>query len=308
MERLTGRNEAAPPQSNASTAAPDRGQLTFPIERERFPDRNFHKGGRSFYFFDFDDNIMFLATPIYLFEAETGRELALSTGQFARVSHLIGKAGPYARYHLDLDEQTGSFRRFRDTRRFVEPGAIEYFVQDIAAALEHVDLAWKGPSWAFFEHAVHNGRPLAIITARGHAPQTIAAGIELLRDRRHLPCNPNYLGIYPVTHALSRRALGDPGEQMSVPELKKAAIVDAVEMAMARFGANPHHRFGISDDSPANVELAVAALTELKRRYADNAFFVFDASREPMLRLEIEPGWTVSHTSPVGQQLTLFDP
>ena len=50
-------------------------QLELPIPRVAEPDRNFKDGGRSFYFFDFDDNVAFLTTPLFLFEKSTGREL-----------------------------------------------------------------------------------------------------------------------------------------------------------------------------------------------------------------------------------------
>ena len=58
-------------------------QLELPISRPRVPDRNADKGGRSFYFFDFDDNVMRLNTCIYIFNRRTGAELPLSTRRFA---------------------------------------------------------------------------------------------------------------------------------------------------------------------------------------------------------------------------------
>ncbi len=269
-------------------AKPKRGQLRLPIARQRFPDRNLHKGGRSFYFFDFDDNVMSLATPIYIFEHGSGREVALSTGHFAQVSHLIGKPGPYANFYVDLDDTSGSFRRFRDLPEPCLPGTRQYFEVDLAAALGKLDVEWKGPSWDLFEHAVHNARPLAIITARGHHPRTLEAGIQLLFEAEHISRLPNYLGLYPVSHAATRCALGDDSGALSVAALKKAAIHHAVAEAMGQYGRNEHHRFGMSDDSPENVALALEAFRELKRQeYPNNAFFVFDASGETMVRIEV---------------------
>jgi hypothetical protein len=47
-------------------------QLELGETRKREPDRNLHRGGRSFYFFDFDDNIAFLTTPLILFHKDNG--------------------------------------------------------------------------------------------------------------------------------------------------------------------------------------------------------------------------------------------
>ena len=50
-------------------------QMELAIERSPEADRNRHLGGRSFYFFDFDDNVAFLSTPIILFHSQTKEEL-----------------------------------------------------------------------------------------------------------------------------------------------------------------------------------------------------------------------------------------
>ena len=56
--------------------------------RQREPDRNFAHGGRSFYFFDFDDNVAFLTTPMFLFHRETKAEIQISSRQFAEAERL----------------------------------------------------------------------------------------------------------------------------------------------------------------------------------------------------------------------------
>lgn len=279
-----------------------RGQLPLPkVERERFPDRNLHRGGRSFYFFDLDDNVMFLPTPIFMFEKTTRREASLSTGHFARISHLIGKPGLYERYVVDLDDETGSFRRFRDPRHGRSP-----LLDDIDVALAGLDVTWKGPSWDFFEHAVHNERPVAIITARGHHPSTIEAGLARLHEAQHLSRPPTYLGVYPVSHPETRAQLGDGALTMSVAARKHAAVLHAVGEAMRRYGVSDHHRFGISDDSPENLALALRALRELKQRYPNNAFFAFDASQDPIVRIEVGQRGEHEETTTRAQQLALF--
>ena len=45
-----------------------KGQMALPIQFFRELDRNFHKGGRSFYFFDLDDNVLHLPSELVLFK------------------------------------------------------------------------------------------------------------------------------------------------------------------------------------------------------------------------------------------------
>lgn len=274
------------------------------LERERYPDRNHRHGGRSFYFFDFDDNVMSLATQTYLFHRESGRELELSTREFAQVSHLVGRPGPYEGYEVILDDATGSFRRFRD-----HPDLAPHeqpFVQDVRTALAHPDVAWRGPSWPLFEHAVHNDRPISIITARGHADATLRAGIDQLVQHGHLPAAPRYVSILGVSHPRLRQELGAGKAEPNIPELKMAAILRSVEIAMEQYGHNPHHRFGMSDDSPENLELVTRAMRVLKAKHPNNAFFVIDSSRLPLVKKEIFIDHHEEEEVPTVEQLRLF--
>lgn len=271
---------------------PIKGQLELPIAREITRDRNAEQGGRSFYFFDFDDNVAFLTTPIYLFHKTTGAELKLSSGEYAQVQRLVGKLGPYAEYKIDLCDRTGTFRHFRDQQiSHVEHimGRRQFFVEDLAAALGYPDVQWKGPSWSCFYHATLNSRPMSLITARGHHPKTIQEGIRLFVQKQYLPQEPNYLSIYPVTHPEVRDALGDIDREQSVAALKKCAIRASVERAIAVYGENPFHRFGMSDDDPHNVELIVEEMQQLKTQYPEMSFFVIETQSGRFVKWEVGP-------------------
>lgn len=265
-------------------------QLELSAFRTQEPDRNAKKGGRSFYFFDLDDNVLNLTTLIYLFEKKTGQKKIVSTSQFAEVSTIIGKPGPMKDFELDYCPRKGSFQNFRDQKHSLLQrvlGKKQSFLSDIRKALNEPDFTWKGPSWPFFYHAVFNARPISIITARGHHPQTIRDGFSLLVAAGLLPKEPNYLTILPLNHPETRTLLGDPGSRASIPELKRRAITRSVEIAMSLHGENPFHRFGMSDDDSSNLELIRESMKELKRRYPKNAFFVFDAEKEPVKKQEI---------------------
>jgi hypothetical protein len=280
--RKTPNTHVAPP--------PTLGQLELPIEREIAPDRNADKGGRSFYFFDFDDNVAFLSTPIFIFNKATGAEMKLSSGEFAQHHRFVGKSGPYADFKMDLDDAKGTFRNFRDQDfKFLEKltGKKQIFVQDLAAALGFPDLQWKGPSWSTFYHATLNNRPLSLITARGHNPETIREGIKLFVEKSYLPHEPNYLSIFPVTNTKIRLSLGDSDMSMSVAALKKAAIRASVERAIDVYGMSPFHRFGMSDDDPHNIELIVDEMKSLKGKYGDMSFFVIETQAGRFVKWEV---------------------
>ena len=263
-------------------------QLELSLSREKQHDRNFHIGGRSFYFFDFDENIAFLATPTFIFHQTTGQEVELSSREFIAHANQLGKSGPYKDYAIDLDSKKGTFRCFRDHDiGWLEKifGKKQKFLSDIAAALGQPELSWKGPSWDYFYHAVFNSRPISLITARGHHPETIKEGIRILVKGRHLPYEPNYLGGYPVSHPEILQQLG--GVEGDIPMLKRKALRQSVADAMLLYGANPHHRFGISDDDPKNLKWIMDEMVELKKQYPDNSFFVIETTHGRCVKYEI---------------------
>jgi len=265
-------------------------QLNFPIERKLEPDRNRNVGGRSFYFFDFDDNVAFLNTTILIFHKYSGREVIFSTSQFSEHGRNVGIRGPYSDYEIRLDDRLGSFRRFRDLnlgmlQKFLKKK--QAFEEDLLEALGQPDLVWKGPSWDTFYHATFNQRPIAIITARGHHPETIKCGIRLFKRHGYLPKEPNYLGVFPVSHPGTRCLLGDFAQTMSTARLKQKAIRRSVEEAFRRYGYNPHHRFGMSDDDTTNLDLIREEMVRMKEDFPKNSFYVIETNGDQYLKREI---------------------
>jgi hypothetical protein len=286
-------------------------QLELPLERPQEPDRNHSRGGRSFYFFDFDDNVIYLPTPLFLFNKKTGAEKALSTSEFAKINEHLGKKKPWDDFEIRLDPHTGSFRRFRHQKlnlwqRFKRDR--QPISADILEALKKPESEWKGPSWDFFWHAVHNGRPLSIITARGHKPQDLKDAVALLVKKKFLSQAPNYLSIFPVSHDETRTLLGDRELSWHTAKLKKVAIHLSVKEAFKVYGFNPTHRFGMSDDDPANVKLIIEAMQELKVQYPKNSFYVIDTQHGQLFKQEVFAD-SVKKPEPFSAsgQLTLFD-
>ena len=265
-------------------------QLELELFRPKEQDRNYHLGGRSFYFFDFDDNVAYLSTPIVLFHKDTDQEVMVSSGEFARENKKIGNDGVYKDYYMNFNDERGSFRYFRDKDFSLLDKIVrkkQTFIQDIEKALSTPDYHWKAPSWECFYHATYNQRPMSVITARGHNAETLEAGIQLMVRDGHLPMMPNFLSIYPVSNTNTRIELGDRDLKSNVAELKRAAIRESVEKAIQEYGYNPHHRFGMSDDDEKNIELITEEMKYLKRKYPEMSFFVIQTFEHSYIKREI---------------------
>lgn len=285
-------------------------QLELGQTRLKEPDRNYSRGGRSFYFFDFDDNIAFLTTPLVLFHKVTKEELHLSSAEWALHHSSIGKEGIYSEYEIDFDDINGTFRCFRDITLTEEDrlaGKKQTFVQDILLALKNLDSIWKGPSWDCFYHAVFNQRPISVITARGHSAETIRAGIYEFVKAGWLPSEPNYLSIFAVSNKQTRISVGDHEFKQSTAELKQHAIRASVEKAIEVYGYSPHHRFGMSDDDPKNIQLIVEEMTRLKGKYPEMSFFMIETHNGSFTKHEIsQHGLKTPYVHDGSIQLDLF--
>jgi hypothetical protein len=147
------------------------------------------KNGVSFYFFDVDDNVMFLTTPLLIKNTSTNEIEEISTGEFALINPFLGKSGDWADWAIYKD----TFKFFNDIPESQKGKRKEqYFVRDIQKAIESEDDKWQGPSWKLFQGACSIQAPLAIITARGHSPETIMEGIKVLYENKlisNIPVN-----------------------------------------------------------------------------------------------------------------------
>lgn len=262
------------------------------------PDRNAALGGKSFYFFDLDENVFHIDSAHYVFHKETKERKEITGLEFAQELDNIGKRGYLKDYEISLDDKEGSFQRFRDLPEVL----LEQ--QPLLEDLEKALLAgeWMGPSWAQFHHAVLNQRPVAIITARGHQPETIKGGLGVFKSRGHLPHEPNYLAVLPVSHPEISPLLGGG----TVPELKRKAIRYAVEMAFKTYGYSDHHRFGMSDDDPKNVQKIIEEFILLKKDYPKVSFFIIETTHGQHNKWEIFEDHAEKTQIPVGEQLDLL--
>src|SRR5262249_37063530 len=162
------------------------------------------------------------------------------------------------------------------------------FIRDLLAAMDG-EKPWQGPSWPLLVHAADQQRPIAMVSARGHEPATIEPGLRTLVERKLLSAVPPIPGISTVNNPNGRARLSVSDPEMTVPSIKKLAIKHAVKNALDQYGEAPPHRFGMSDDDPNNVVLAISAMRDCKLQYPDKRFFVINTNRDEYVKLEIFP-------------------
>ena len=141
------------------------------LETETYrSDVNYDVATRDFkyYIFDWDDNILHMPTKIHLEErGDDGRwrPVEVSTSVFSIVR-------TDSRYRLPPGGHAEAFREFSDVVD-AESGDV-YFIRDTKAALRRIrDGEKPGPSFETLRKTLREGRIFAIVTARGHAPETL---------------------------------------------------------------------------------------------------------------------------------------
>jgi len=275
---------------------------------ERVADRDF-----KYYIFDWDDNILMMPTRIHLEKRQpdgTWAPHAVSTALFTVIRR------DAKTYRPPQNDWELAFREFRDFAGQPESG----FLQDTRAAIEAV-LSGKSPpapSFHTFRKTLVEGRLFAIVTARGHASETLRKGVRLfidlvltpgeretmlenLRGYRHCYDGlttfgtddeeiAHYLGLnryHAVTSPTFKQWMADEdpaGDTASSESRKQFAIRDFVEhvIRILQRTGQPLQRpvsVGFSDDDPANVAAVESYIrTVLARHFPGVKFCVYDTS------------------------------
>lgn len=242
---------------------------------------------KSFYIFDFDDNIIHTGSITYIYHKDSGEEVSLSSHEFVKHRTLIGKEGRYEDYFIDSSPGK-SFKRFGD-----DPDNGYFpFLDDLQEAVKVQ--GWQGPSWERFVKAVRRDRTIAIITARGHHPDSIKQGISWLAEAGLLPKAPDIHSIYSVTSPATKQQLRWTGPDL-ISSLKKQALAHFVEAVYHEFGHEPAHRFGFSDDDPKNIASTRHKFLDLKQRNPHHSFFLYEARPKEVIEEEVHLSHNENH-------------
>ena len=242
---------------------------------------------KSFYIFDFDDNIIHTGSITYIYHKETGEEVSLSSHEFVKHRTLIGKEGQFEDYFIDASPGR-TFRRFGD-----DPGSNYFpFLEDLKEAVSKK--GWEGPSWGRFVKAVTRKRTMSIITARGHHPDSIRKGINWLAEAGYLPEKPDIHSIYAVTNKEIKKLIRWTGPDL-ISSIKKQALHHFIEAVYDEFGHEPSHRFGFSDDDPKNIASTRAKFLDLKQRNPHHSFFLYEARPTEVIEEEVHLSHNENH-------------
>lgn len=125
----------------------------------------------KYYAFDWDDNLMYMPTKIYL-KDDNEKSVGMSTEDFAEYRTEIGKEPFNYEGNTIVGFDEDAFRDFRVT------GDKKFLVDAMKAPI--------GPAWDDFVEAVNNGSIFAIITARGHTPSVLKNAVyNLIIKNKH---------------------------------------------------------------------------------------------------------------------------
>lgn len=125
----------------------------------------------KYYAFDWDDNLMYMPTKIYL-KDEDGESVGMSTEDFAEYRSEVGKEPFDYEGHTIIGYDDDAFRDFKVT------GDKKFLVDSLKAPV--------GPAWNDFVEAVNNGSIFAIVTARGHTPSVLKNAVyNLIKKNKH---------------------------------------------------------------------------------------------------------------------------
>ena len=116
----------------------------------------------KYYAFDWDDNIVHMPTKIILKDSD-GDEVGMSTDDFAKYRHEIGKSDFDYNGHTIVGFAENPFRNFGTL------GDKDFLIDAMRAK--------EGPAFEDFKESINNGSIFSIITARGHNPNTLKQAV-----------------------------------------------------------------------------------------------------------------------------------
>lgn len=221
---------------------------------------------RTFNCFDWDDNIVYMPTNIIIFHKKTNEEVSMTTEDFAHFRTYIGKNknfysndGIFSNnkkykkcnfkdFEIRGDEykSLSSFREFRDCNN-------KYFIQHLKEAIENKSFA---PEWEYFIYTLNckkKSKESYIITARGHAPETIYEGLKYLKSQGLIKYLVPLKNIFPVSYFNQDNAY-------SPQEYKLRVIKDIIKKANNIGGT----RVYFSDDDHKTYSFIREAIYKLK--------------------------------------------
>lgn len=232
----------------------------------------------KYYAFDWDDNIVHMPTKIIV-KDNNDDEIGMSTDDFAEHRHHIGKEPFNYKGNTIVGYAENPFRNFRTA------GDKEFLIDAMRAK--------TGPAFEDFKEAINNGSIFAIITARGHNPNTLKEAVynyivngfngidknELVKNLRKYRSfvgeddmsDEELIRSYLELNKYNPVSFGDDKGAVNPEEAKVEAMEDFVDYIKAMAGLLKKKAYlkkgmrnsfiptqptvGFSDDDPSNVDI-----------------------------------------------------
>lgn len=248
--------------------------------------------------FDWDDNVVYMPTRIWLEDVRDGTAVPVSTTDYAKRRH-----DPNLRHPAD------AFREFDD-----DTGDFQGHLQE---AMEGTN--WQGPAFQDFKSALMDGRIFAIVTARSHGEATMREAMHdlifkvlslderetMLENLRHfnvvaseevddVDLVRNYLdacrfiGVSnPTFRERSGTASQEEGKKFAIKEFVKFVVDMTDRVFRQRDMKIATISFGMSDDDQKNVQVVDELMrSELSPLYTNVKFVAFDTGGGDIKRLK----------------------
>jgi len=214
----------------------------------------------KYYAFDWDDNIMMMPTKIMV-KSDSGEVVPMGTADFAEYRGLIGKEPFDYNGHSIVSYDDSPFRNFR------YPSGDEQFIKDSL-------VAELGPSWDDFVECLNGGSIFAIITARGHHPETLRSAVKALIESEREGISKTQV-MSSLTKYREMAAMGSEGEDIieqyldmcrfhpvsfsgagaDNPEAAKLEALNAFMSYVRQMNQDLPTKVGFSDDDPGNIDV-----------------------------------------------------
>lgn len=266
----------------------------------------------KYYIFDWDNNILHMPTRIHLEKRlpdDSWTPILVTTSVFSMIR------GDTRNYRPPHGNWTEAFVEFQDYTNETE----NHFLRDAQAAITGLIRGTEQPAPSFqtFRRTLVEGRLFAIVTARGHAAETLRKGVRLFVDlvltpaeraemlanlRGYRACFDHattfgtdeaeleyYLGLNhyhavtsPKFDAMLPRTTAGAESSEQRKQVAIRAFVEHVVRLLART-QDEHQRHsisvGFSDDDPANIKAVEEYIqTELGPDFPGVRFVVYDTS------------------------------
>lgn len=235
--------------------------------------------------FDFDDTLMTTDAKLYLYHKTSGKEIALSTAQFA----LFGKPDHFSDYQLKEPLSEFSFREIFDIE-----GRNQFSEQLMRAVQLNRKGDWQAPAWRLFENnLIKNSNNQYLLSARNNSRNQVYEGFLNLHKLGLINEVPPLRNFLCVGHPEARTA------GMGIPEAKLYELRDIATQLQQK--AKLEDKVGVFrfyDDKFATIEFVWSSFEKELDQFQNVKFEInyvgYQQPAKPFMTISMQHGKEIS--------------